>query len=1628
MLLNKMYKSKHTKSKSDTDFYDNKIINDDISGSFKIFQNDLFKNLKDTKNNQNKRKVNERKFSNFKKNDEKCLFFIVLEKILLFKKDLDNYFFKEKLPSIKFDLDNILIIISTKIEELKNKLIKECPILDKSVLIDKLNIFSDIIKSLIETKPQEFYKEVKFIILSHFEKIRLEIFELLENLNENTKEEKEIQDINKIKNECIFNHGILFYFENEIDNKNNFYLTSEIKENIISVILPKRKEILQLIEGITHDILFTLTKFSYIIDYYSLSISFLNFQLFKNIISYIEKYKNIINTARIKQNKALFVIELIFILNKTFIQKSLDDMKKKMKNSEQSIQNSMGKFILNNLNELIPKCEGLNNYKRTMFNNASSKSLFIRAYEKQLFYKNYMKADKGINKIQLVKSFKFYYDLKLIFWKSVYTKIDQSVKSPNICCRICEQNIPLNDFVLHVYYCKEQNHYFKKMNNLKTKIKKYINCLEIYRTKINQKILNKGSNFFKKNLELNKILKKIKKEEDLINIDKNNNDFLHVLIKIYINENNKTNDYYEKNPDKLINITTIIYLTYFVFILNKKQKLNNSNMEDDELSDILGNILNYFIQILINTEYLLEARHTRTKSNRYLNNIHYSFHSNSSDDESLLNGSKSRVYFSSKNVGFYEFNINNTAQNCSNEGGKKRNLQRRQTISMMMEDIKNKFSFNKSILNQSQISQSNTSQKNNANNNINISHEASSISIHSSNSNLAILENHIKSRDNKSNKANETNDFFEMRSNSENKTEGVFNFLLNPNKKNYSANRREKKNFSLENKPKIHNFNSPISQRNFVNSKFSLYNGKGKEQPIKIENKNQNYIFNFDRKDSSCDGDNNNGNFFENSISKEFFSQDKKNSNIDSLSGSYINSENEKEKEKEKDKNDIVTNNEHFFSAKQNNFLRIIEEKKPPYIFLKSDKILNNKPSLTYRDNKKSLFRFQHNENNNNENVIEKKSQNKIIKNSSFDKINSEEKNEKIPSENGDIENKDNFLTQQFEKVQVNEKKRGISPDVNKKKRKRKSNLDVKNNKNLVLIDDYESSSDDDISEIDERSEESKKNIKKESKKENLILKNKNNQNSNSSDSSDDNYDSYKIISTFNDEFEKNGKDENNSLSHEMNEPNKIFENIGEEKNWFNFDNAFFMNSEINSQNVKVVNMIKEILCEINDGYENEEERDFIKEDESHEEKQIDNLKKNLINNSKRNSESNIKFSNFKLVLPLAKGGYGTVGLYKKTTTGDMFAIKSVDINNMKEKKLSKTLQNERNILKDISSDYVVNSYFIFKDNINYYFVMEYLPGGDVYNLLSSIILPFSTIQLIVAETLLAVYYLHSINIIHHDIKPENILITKDGHFKLSDFGLSKTVNKKKEKENEEEDISDNNKSSSISSNSSNLNSEHEHDDNKTEGTLYYMAPELFTNDFPVGKPIDYWAIGIVIYELFTFKVPFEDETQEKTKQNIIDYNINWEPMYSEEVSKNYKNYIDCTVDLIKKFIFFNPAQRWGDKNFKEIQNHEFFKDFDWVNIKKIKNSAVLSHLKKVVEKNNKKIKELNKQKGEKNNGDLICEVDLTYDESNLKFSQRIDNLQKRNNELIKMKFKKKEIKIEDDDKNFKRSLLFDLQ
>jgi serine/threonine protein kinase len=361
------------------------------------------------------------------------------------------------------------------------------------------------------------------------------------------------------------------------------------------------------------------------------------------------------------------------------------------------------------------------------------------------------------------------------------------------------------------------------------------------------------------------------------------------------------------------------------------------------------------------------------------------------------------------------------------------------------------------------------------------------------------------------------------------------------------------------------------------------------------------------------------------------------------------------------------------------------------------------------------------------------------------------------------------------------------------------------------------------------------------------------------------------------------------------------------------------------------------------------------------------------------------------------------------------------------------------NILKEINNDYVVNSYYIFQDKKYYYFVMEYLPGGDVFTLLSKNNLPKKTIQLIVAETILAVNYLHSIHIIHHDIKPENILITLRGHFKLSDFGLSKSLQESEEDESMEEHVKNFINFVQFKNLDSSRSLLEDDDKNKDAvGTLNYMAPELFTDKYPQGGGVDYWAIGVLIFDLYSYSLPFEAKTQEETRENIIGLKIDWNKLINNEVKKIYGN-IDSAVDLIKKFLKEDPKERWGDKNLDEIKRHKFFENFNWDDVQGIKSDTIKEYVKERVKESNNKIKNLilkNKDKKERRKDDKdkddntldgypeTIEINLTENDERSFFTERLDNLTKKNNEIVKKKFQK-EVNIEE---NISDIMLLDLE
>ena len=180
---------------------------------------------------------------------------------------------------------------------------------------------------------------------------------------------------------------------------------------------------------------------------------------------------------------------------------------------------------------------------------------------------------------------------------------------------------------------------------------------------------------------------------------------------------------------------------------------------------------------------------------------------------------------------------------------------------------------------------------------------------------------------------------------------------------------------------------------------------------------------------------------------------------------------------------------------------------------------------------------------------------------------------------------------------------------------------------------------------------------------------------------------------------------------------------------------------------------------------------------------------------------------------------------------------------------------------------------------------MEYLPGGDLMNLLiKKDIFSEDEARFYTAELILAIESIHKLDCIHRDIKPDNILIDKDGHIKLSDFGLAKVSDK----------LFEQNKS--VSNNNNDDNNIEKHQKNYScVGTAYYVAPEVL-NKKGYGKEIDWGSVGVIFYELLVGYAPFcSDDTSEVCRKVL-----NWK-RYLKIPQKI--NISDEAENLIKKMV-----------------------------------------------------------------------------------------------------------------------------
>lgn len=204
--------------------------------------------------------------------------------------------------------------------------------------------------------------------------------------------------------------------------------------------------------------------------------------------------------------------------------------------------------------------------------------------------------------------------------------------------------------------------------------------------------------------------------------------------------------------------------------------------------------------------------------------------------------------------------------------------------------------------------------------------------------------------------------------------------------------------------------------------------------------------------------------------------------------------------------------------------------------------------------------------------------------------------------------------------------------------------------------------------------------------------------------------------------------------------------------------------------------------------------------------------------------------------------------------------------------------------------------------------VMEYVEGGDCASLLKNMgPLPVDLARFYFAETLLAVEYLHSYGIVHRDLKPDNLLITAMGHIKLTDFGLSKIglMN-----------LATNLYEGYLDKETKQFN------DKQVFGTPEYIAPEVILRQ-GYGKPVDWWSMGVILYEFLVGCVPFFGETPEELFAHVINDEIEWPDEEEWPLPEEAKN-------LISALLQQNPLDRLGTGGAGEVKDHSFFYGINW--------------------------------------------------------------------------------------------------
>lgn len=294
--------------------------------------------------------------------------------------------------------------------------------------------------------------------------------------------------------------------------------------------------------------------------------------------------------------------------------------------------------------------------------------------------------------------------------------------------------------------------------------------------------------------------------------------------------------------------------------------------------------------------------------------------------------------------------------------------------------------------------------------------------------------------------------------------------------------------------------------------------------------------------------------------------------------------------------------------------------------------------------------------------------------------------------------------------------------------------------------------------------------------------------------------------------------------------------------------------------------------------------------------KSIDDFLKRYKDTISKIRELRMKAEDYEVVKVIGRGAFGEVQLVRHKATRKVYAMKLLSKFEMIKRSDSAFFWEERDIMAFANSNWVVQLFYAFQDDRYLYMVMEYMPGGDLVNLMSNYDVPEKWARFYTAEVVLALDGIHSMGFIHRDVKPDNMLLDKSGHLKLADFGTCMKMNK----------------------------------DGMVRcdtavGTPDYISPEVLKSqggDGYYGRECDWWSVGVFLYEMLVGDTPFYADSLVGTYSKIMNHKNALTFPEDSDISKDAKS-------LICAFLTDREV-RLGRNGVDEIKRHGFFKNDQW--------------------------------------------------------------------------------------------------